>query len=184
MGDIVIAMPKHEDANRIRDAIKRSGLWEEIVICSSGAETLRIIENQDVSLVICMKSLGDMRYEELANYISSRVNILLLTKDATLAPFSSSIVKLLIPFRPSDLIASVKTLLPSSYYERRKNTKPKQNRSPEEKKILDKAQGILMERNLMTEPEAFRYIQKSSMDAGRTLIESAQMIITMSNFDL
>ena len=67
---------------------------------------------------------------------------------------------------------------------RKKNTKPKQNRSPEEKKILDKAKGILMERNLMTEPEAFRYIQKSSMDAGRTLIESAQMIITMSNFDL
>lgn len=184
MGDIVIAMPKQEDANRIRDAIKRSGLWEEIYICSSGAETLRVVENQDVSLVICMKSLGDMRYEELANYISSRVNILLLTKDAALAPFSSSIVKLLIPFRPSDLVTSVKTLLPSSYYERRKKPSTKPKRTPEEQEILDKAKSILMERNFMTEPEAFRYIQKNSMDAGRTLIESAQMIITMNNYDL
>lgn len=184
MGDIVIAMPKHEDANRIRDVIKRSGLWEEIIICTSGAETLRVVENQDVSLVICMKSLGDMRYEELANYISSRVNILLLTKDAALAPFSSSIIKLLIPFRPSDLIASVKTLLPSSYYERKKKPKSKPQRSAEEQEIIDRAKSILMERNFMTEPEAFRYIQKNSMDAGRTLVESAQMIITMNAYDL
>lgn len=180
MGDIVIAMPKHEDANRIRDVIKRSGVWEEIIICGSGAETLRVVENQDVSLVICMKSLGDMRYEELADYISSRVNILLLTKDAALAPFSSSIVKLMIPFRPSDLITSVNMLLPSAYYERKKK-KPK--RTPEEQKVIDEAKGILMERNAMTEPEAFRYIQKHSMDAGRTLLESAQMIIMMNNYD-
>ena len=38
-----------------------------------------------------------------------------------------------------------------------------------------------MERNGMTEPEAFRYIQKNSMDMGRTFVESAQMILTLNS---
>ena len=53
--------------------------------------------------------------------------------------------------------------------------------SPEEKKILDKAKAILMERNGMTEPEAFRYIQKTSMDTGRTSVETAEMILFLND---
>jgi response regulator NasT len=29
----------------------------------------------------------------------------------------------------------------------------------------------------MTEPEAYRFIQKTSMDTGRTMLETAQMIL-------
>ena len=59
---------------------------------------------------------------------------------------------------------------------RRKNKGVKQ-RSPEERQIIDNAKAILIERNGMTEPEAFRYLQKSSMDYSRSLVESAQMIL-------
>ena len=38
---------------------------------------------------------------------------------------------------------------------------------------------LLMARNNMTEPEAYRYLQKNSMDMGRTLSETAHMIISM-----
>ena len=51
-------------------------------------------------------------------------------------------------------------------------------RSEADKKLLDRAKGLLMERNGMSEPEAFRYIQKNSMDYGRKITESAQMILT------
>ena len=47
---------------------------------------------------------------------------------------------------------------------------------------IDKAKLLLMDRNDMTEPEAFRYIQKTSMDMGRTMVESAEMIL-MLNWD-
>ena len=43
----------------------------------------------------------------------------------------------------------------------------------------DQAKKLLMDRNAMTEPEAFRYIQKTSMDTGRSLVESAQMVLTL-----
>jgi response regulator NasT len=36
-----------------------------------------------------------------------------------------------------------------------------------------------MERNNMTEPEAYRYLQKNSMDMGRTLLETAYMILSL-----
>jgi response regulator NasT len=50
-------------------------------------------------------------------------------------------------------------------------------RSPEEQMILDNAKAYLMERNHLSEEEAFRYIQKNSMDMGRSMVETAQMIL-------
>ena len=61
---------------------------------------------------------------------------------------------------------------------RRKRTRP-QERSAEEKELILKAKALLMDRNTMTEPEAYRYIQKCSMDNGTSLTETAQMIISL-----
>ena len=52
-------------------------------------------------------------------------------------------------------------------------------RSEEEKELIGKAKALLMERNGMTEPEAHRYIQKCSMDNGTSLVETAQMVISL-----
>lgn len=48
--------------------------------------------------------------------------------------------------------------------------------SAEEQGVLRRAKMLLMKRNRMTEAEAHRYLQKTSMDAGRTIMESAQMV--------
>ena len=53
-------------------------------------------------------------------------------------------------------------------------------RSSKEQYIIEEAKQIMMRRKAMTEPEAYRYIQKSSMDAGRSIIESARMIILLN----
>ena len=36
-----------------------------------------------------------------------------------------------------------------------------------------------MERNHLTEEEAYRYLQKTSMDTGTNMVETAQMVITL-----
>lgn len=38
---------------------------------------------------------------------------------------------------------------------------------------------ILMQRNHLSEEEAYRYIQKSSMDSGTNMVETAQMILML-----
>lgn len=181
MGSIIISMPKHENAIRIKEIIQGNGLWEDIIICRQGSDILNSVESHEVHLVICTAKFSDMGYEELVTYLPASVNVLLLTKNATLVPFSSNIVKLLMPFKVEDLIGSVRTLLPSNYYTRKKKQQKKPQRSPEEQKIIDDAKQLLIERNEMTEPEAFRYIQKVSMDTGRTLVESAQMILVLNS---
>jgi response regulator NasT len=66
-------------------------------------------------------------------------------------------------------------LLPDGY--KRRSAKP--DRSAGDKLTIDKAKMLLMDRNNMTEPEAYRYLQKNSMDMGRTLAETAHMILTL-----
>ena len=53
----------------------------------------------------------------------------------------------------------------------------KRQRAEEDKKTVNAAKLLLMDRNHMTEPEAYRFIQKTSMDTGRTMLETAQMIL-------
>ena len=50
---------------------------------------------------------------------------------------------------------------------------------PEEKALIAKAKSLLIERNNMTEEEAHRYLQKSSMDSGTNMLETAQMVLTI-----
>ncbi len=176
MGCIVVSMPKEENALRIKEIIKSSGLWEDILICRHGADVLHVVSNQDVSLVVCTSKLGDMGYEELSGYLPSYVSIVLLTKNATLVPFSSNIIKLLMPFKAQDLISTIRTMMPDEFYSKKK----KPVRSKEEQDTIDEAKRMLMERNDMTEPEAFRYLQKISMDAGRKLVETAEMFLYLN----
>ena len=49
----------------------------------------------------------------------------------------------------------------------------------EYKALIDRAKAVLMERNNMTEAEAHRYLQKTSMDNGTGFTETAQMILSM-----
>lgn len=55
-------------------------------------------------------------------------------------------------------------------------------RSEEDRKVLEEAKALLMERNGMTEEEAHRYIQKCSMDSGTNLVETAEMVLSMMRY--
>ncbi len=175
MGAILVAMPRHEDSSRICDIIRQSDIWEDVFVCDTGSEVLRRIEDMDISLVVCTRRLSDMGFEELHDYMPASSNMLLLTKDVQIGLFSSNIVILQMPFKTSDLISSIKMVLPGGYRPRN----AKKARSPGDKITIDKAKMLLMERNNMSEPEAYRYLQKNSMDMGRTLLETAYMILSL-----
>ncbi|MCR5686571.1 MAG: ANTAR domain-containing protein [Lachnospiraceae bacterium] len=176
MGAILVAMPRHEDSGRIADIIKQGGIWDDIFICDTGSEVLRRVEDMDISLVVCTRRLKDMGYEELYGYLPSSVNMLMLSKDIRTDLFSSNIIFLQMPFRTADLISSIRMLHPDGY---RKRASVKTERSAGDRETIDRAKTLLMERNGMTEPEAYRYMQKNSMDMGRTLAETAHMILSL-----
>jgi AmiR/NasT family two-component response regulator len=45
--------------------------------------------------------------------------------------------------------------------------------------VINQAKEVLMDKNNMSENEAHRYIQKSAMDSGRTMVETAEMILAI-----
>ncbi len=172
MGSILIQLPKMENAIRIRDIIKGSGFWDDIIICHHGAEILNLVNNQDISIIICMRKISDMSYAELAQYLPGRIHMILLTNDESLVTSSPNVTKLLMPFRGEELITCINKLLPD-----KTGVKKKRLRTKEEQELIDRAKSYLMESREMTEPEAFRFMQKISMDKRSSLAATARMIL-------
>lgn len=181
MGTVLIAMPKSEDAGRIEKIVQGRGLYLDTEICQTGSEVLRTANDRDFGVVICTKRLKDMSYSELSEYLPSTLSMIVLTTDASLETFSDRMVKVLMPFKTSELISTIEMLTEGFIRRKKKKQQPPRVRSEEEKKTIENAKLILMDRNGMSEPEAFRYIQKTSMDTGRTTVETAEMIILMNN---
>ena len=180
MGTILIAMPKRENADRIADMIRRSGMGFEVEICNTGAELLRVANDRDYGAIICTKTLRDMSCVDLAEYMPDFFGLVVITSDPSLEFYSERCVKLLSPFTVADLCSTIE-MVAEGFYRKRKEYKAKPaKRDPREVKIIDSAKALLMERNGMSEPEAFRYLQKNSMDLGRSLVETAEMILAMN----
>lgn len=179
MGTILIAMPKEESSNHLVEIIKSEGLLYDIEVCRTASDVLRISNERDFGLIICTKQIMEMSYIELAGYIPEFFGMILLTKDATSEMPSEYVTRLILPLKKRELLQEIATM--SNLFERRirKKKKAPPRRSKEEQKLIDEAKALLMEQKGMTEPEAFRYIQKSSMDTGRGMVESAQMVLML-----
>lgn len=179
MGTIIIAMPRVEDSNHLADMIKSRGLLHDIEICRNSSEVLRYANERDYGIVVCTGKISEMGYIELHGYLPDMFGMIILTKNMTLETVSDRMMKLNMPLKPSEFIATLEMVGSILGRNLRKKKKAPPRRSQAEQKIIDEAKGLLMNRNGMTEPEAFRYIQKCSMDTGRSMLESAQMILLM-----
>lgn len=174
MGFIVIAMPRREDAVRLKQIVIRNGLWDQIMTCSTGNEVVQAIQEKEINLIITTRKLKDMSYEELSSYLPYDLSMIILVKDPSLILFSSNVIPLELPLKMEKLTLTLRRLLPDNRAVRI-SRKPK--RSPEEQKVIDDAKTMLMEQKNLSEPDAFRYIQKNSMDTGKSMFETAQMIL-------
>ncbi|MFR3256059.1 MAG: ANTAR domain-containing protein [Lachnospiraceae bacterium] len=83
------------------------------------------------------------------------------------------------PLRVHELLASVDAAVEESELR-----KKKARQQPKQRNVLDKqqimlAKDLLMKQKGMTEEEAHRYLQKSSMANGVNMIETAQMVLSI-----
>lgn len=178
MGSIIVAMPKIDDAKRIGEMLRSRGI-HGIELCTTGSAILSRVHDLDSGIVICTRRFKDMYYNEVAESLPDYFEMLLLITQEGMDYYPSNVVTITMPFRASDLLSSVEMM--SMQLERRLRklrTKPKK-RDEEEQKCINEAKRLLMERNNMTEPEAFRYIQKCSMDSSTNMVETAQMILML-----
>lgn len=181
MSNIIVALPKLEDAKKISDILRSRGL-ETSALCTTGAGVLNQVQQLECGVVICGTRFPDFYFNQLAEYLPDYFSMILLTSKPDLDVDASNIVMVQMPFKAVDLYNTVQMILTQLRRRMKKQKAGHTTRSKEEQQEIDRAKMLLMERNNMTEQEAFRYIQKCSMDSGTNMVETAQMILLM-NFD-
>jgi response regulator NasT len=176
---IIIAFPKIEDANSIKTILIRNG-FEVNATCTTGAQAIGIANELDEGIVISGYRLSDMLYRELNGYLPKGFELLLLATTQRLSECNEgSIISLSMPIKVQDLINTLQ-MMTYNYMRKKKRDKNKpKDRSQEQRETIQRAKLLLMERNNMSEDEAHRYIQKTSMDSGTNLVEMAEMILSM-----
>ena len=149
-------------------------------ICTTGTQAISQADGLNDGIVICSYKLADMIYTELHEDLPEGFEMLLMASQNLISEcYGNGIVCLSMPLKVQDLINTVNLMVEGVERRRRKRRmQPKVRNAADEKAIKD-AKELLMARNHMTEEEAHRYLQKTSMDSGTNLVETAQMVLSM-----
>ena len=182
MVNIVVAFPRIENAKSIKRILVQSG-FSVSAVCTSGAHVLQSANELGDGIVICANQLTDMVYQELYQDLPPNMEMLLVaSQNVCDQRETADIMCLSMPLKVHELLRTVEMMEYNIARNRKKKKAVLRQRSEEEREIIRKAKELLMERNSMTEEEAHRYIQKSSMDSGTGLTETAQMILSIMQF--
>lgn len=176
MINVVVVFPKLEEAKGIKSLLSRHG-YTVVAACTTGAQAINILDNLDDGIVVCGYKFSDMIYSELRSYLPSYFEMLLVTSKTNWDECLEGIICLSMPIKVNDLINTVEMLTQSILRKRRKIKSIPKVRDEGEVVLIDEAKKVLMEKNNMSEPEAHRYIQKTSMDSGNSMVETAKMVL-------
>ena len=130
-------------------------------------------------IIISGYTLKDSSIIQFIEDIPERFGVILIgNKSQVDLCDNDRIFKLSVPLQKDDLFCSVYMLLNMQDNLKKttqNNYKPKV--TDDEKKLLQLAKELLINRHNMTEEQAHRYIQKKSMDTGKRNVEVAKIIL-------
>ena len=173
MERIAVAFASQEAQNRIARLLESNGCV--LAGCFfTGADTIRAVHKLNGAIVVCGFKLRDMTAGDLAFRLRGEAALLVVSTAANLELCEGeNLYKLATPTSRSEFFASLELI---------RNTAgpfspPPPHRREEEKQLIERAKALLMEINRMSEAEAHRFLQKRSMDTGRRMVETAQLVI-------
>lgn len=179
MTNILIAFPKLEEGRGIKNVLLRNG-FSVSGVCTSGMQAAGRADEWNEGIVICGYKLTDMLYSQLQELLPAGFEMLLLTPGQHLNDcLGNDVVCLGMPLKVKELVDTVDMMVENMERRRRARRKSPIVRDEKETALIKEAKCLLMERNNMTEGEAHKYMQKSSMDSGTNMVETAQMILTL-----
>ena len=179
MANIIVAFSRPEDGKSIKGILVRSG-YDVAAVCMSGSQALSAAEDLSGGILVCGYRFEDMMYDELRQCLSASFEMLVLASPSRWNGVQTQgVVCLPMPLKVHNLLSTLDMMVQAQQRIRRKLRSRPKERSKEEQDLINEAKALLMERNNMTEEEAHRYLQKNSMDTGTSMIETAQMILTI-----
>ena len=151
--------------------------YDNVFHCNTGAKAITLADSLGEGVIISGFRMPDMPYTDILDYVEGRFEMLLVASRQKLLEDERGVAMVEMPIKVRDFLNSVEMMQNNIYakFSRKKKSPPK--RTKEEQSIVDEAKAVLMEKNNMSENEAHRYIQKSAMDSGRTMVETAISVL-------
>lgn len=179
MSSIIVVFPKMEDAKSIRNLLMRYG-FTVTAVCSTGAQALNAVDGLTNGIVICGYRFPDMMYHQLKENLPPKFEMLLLGSQRVISQCTGSgILCVSMPLKAQDLIDTINMIERNILRRKKKEREKPKIRDAKEQATILEAKRLLMERNHMTEEEAHRYIQKTSMNNSTNMVETAEMVISI-----
>lgn len=179
MTNIIVVLPKLEDAKNIRNILVRNG-FPVTGVCTTGAQAISQADDLNGGIVVCSYKLADMIYSQLRECLPDGFEMLLIASKRLISEcYGNDIVCLSMPLKVDDLANTINMMQEGIERRRRRQKQKPRVRNSEEESAIKAAKEILMARNYMTEEEAHRYLQKCSMDSGTNMAETAHMVLSM-----
>ncbi len=185
---IIVVEPDCDRALMIVDSLKKAGDNEIRVISEFSSISRQITEFQpDVVLVDLSSPTRDM-IEELTfatSPLERPVAVFAdksddgLTKAAIEAGVSAYVVDDLRPERLRPVLAAAVARF--NMFRRMRDELTETKRALEERKIIDRAKGLLMKARGISEDEAYALIRKTAMDQGKKISDVAQALVTAAD---
>lgn len=179
-GKIIIALSNIETANKLKSLLMQEG-YEIIALCTSGNELIRLVMQYSPDLVLVGYKFKDMSLLDIYETLSDATSFLAIVNE----PYKSYIEEDTDIYCIGTKISNV--LLTNSIdliFQSKKRIKKlreqveKLEHTLEDRKLIEKAKGKLMSTSGITENEAFRYMQKISMDSGKRMKDIASLILS------
>ncbi|MGE5494098.1 MAG: ANTAR domain-containing response regulator [Burkholderiales bacterium] len=184
---ITIALANIEAAEKIKNALQRNGYAVDD-ICTSGSEALRRIRAGSTDILLINFDMPDMTGLEVATIIGdgNLCSVLLFVSNVQ-REFCTDVVEdyditlFTKPVSADKLLNTLEVIVQNRRrmckLERELN---KLKRELDDRKVIEKAKGILMKRKGISEAEAYRRIQKMSMDTRVAMRDIAEKILLLA----
>ena len=172
---LLIAAPAHV-ADKLVGILAGAKIQAQAV-CHSGEEAV-LAAGEDGALLLTTWRLSDMSGEELAQRVGERSDVLMIVPQEYGAQSADNVLLLRNPINQDTLVQTVRAV---AHCRMRmmalRERAQKLSRTLEERKVIERAKGRLMDQLHLSEAEAHYRMQKQSMDSGRRIIDVAQEIL-------
>ena len=175
MDRILIAAPE-KTAEKLSDILNHAGIAVHACLCSGEAAIEACAEAG--ALLLTTYKLEDMQGAELAGKVGGETDVLMIIPQDYEEALPENVLALRNPVSQDALAQAVRTMLHCRARMAALGRKvSKLERTLEDRKVIDRAKGRLMDALHMTEAQAHHYIQKKSMDAGRRIADVAREVL-------
>jgi len=168
----------------LRELLEELG-YSVVAEAKDGIEALALIQQERPDVLILDIKMPGMDGIEVARIVSNKYPVIMLTAYSERqlvqkAREAGAMVYLTKPFRAGDVSPAIE--LAVSHFLGKSSLTDRVSRLKEQletRKVVDRAKGILMKKEGLSEAKAYRRLQEISMNKNKAMKEVAEAVITM-----